>query len=122
LSKPTAGWGEGKISLTSRQNMEGNGKSRNLTSIREGLQDELSEYGIENVSIQPGVFPTEMNNGTKAGVQSDKNEVTAAYGEAAPNKFNTIGTALFGKMSQFDMNPQQIADGILNLISGRRKL
>jgi NAD(P)-dependent dehydrogenase (short-subunit alcohol dehydrogenase family) len=88
-----------------------------VESITEGLQDELSEYGIENVSIQPGVFPTEMNNGVKAGVQSDKAEITTAYGEAAANKFNAIGTALFGKMAQFDMDPQQIADGILNLIN-----
>ena len=50
-----------------------------VESITEGLQEELAQFGIENVSIQPGVYPTEMNGGTKAGVSSDKPEITAAY-------------------------------------------
>lgn len=96
-----------------------------VETITEGLQDELSEYGIENVSIQPGVYPTEMNNGGKAGVQSDKGDITAEYGEAAQAKFNAIGGGLFGKMAEFNMNPQTIADGILELIemeNGKRPL
>jgi NAD(P)-dependent dehydrogenase (short-subunit alcohol dehydrogenase family) len=87
-----------------------------VETITEGLQDELADYGIENVSIQPGVYPTEMNTGAKAGVHADKPEITAAYGDAATEKFNAIGGALFGKMAAFDMNPQTIADGILKLI------
>lgn len=87
-----------------------------VESITEGLQDELADYGIENVSIQPGVYPTEMNNGSKAGIHADKADIVAAYGEAATEKFNTLGAALFGKMAQFDMNPQTIADGIFNLV------
>lgn len=88
-----------------------------VESITEGLQDELSDYGIENVSIQPGVYPTEMNNGSKTGVSADKPEITAEYGDASTEKFNAIGSALFGKMAEFDMDPQVIADGILKLIS-----
>jgi len=88
-----------------------------VESITEGLQDELAEYGIENVSIQPGVYPTEMNNGTKSGINADKTEVLAEYGTAATDKFNALGAALFGKMTQFDMNPQTIADGILQLVN-----
>lgn len=87
-----------------------------VESITEGLQDELAEFGIENVSIQPGVYPTEMNTGQKPGVNSDKPEITAAYGDSATEKFNAIGTALFGKMQAFNMDPQVIADGILELI------
>lgn len=87
-----------------------------VESITEGLQDELAEFGIENVSIQPGVYPTEMNTGQKPGVNSDKADITAAYGEAATQKFNAIGTALFGKMQQFNMDPLVIANGILELI------
>lgn len=96
-----------------------------VESITEGLQDELADYGIENVSIQPGVYPTEMNNGSKAGIHADKADIVAEYGEAATEKFNALGAALFGKMAQFDMNPQTIADGILNLVnmkSGSRPL
>lgn len=88
-----------------------------VESITEGMQDELSEYGIENVSIQPGVYPTEMNNGSKAGIHADKTDIIEEYGDAATQKFNAIGTALFGKMTQFNMDPQVIADGILALVN-----
>jgi len=88
-----------------------------VETITEGLQDELKDYGIENVAIEPGVYPTEMNNGSKAGIHADRNEIVAAYGEAATKKFNTIGAGLFGKMAAFKMNPQTIADGVLALIN-----
>lgn len=96
-----------------------------VESITEGLQDELADFGIENVSIQPGVYPTEMNTGAKQGVNSDRDDISAAYGDGAVQKFNAIGTALFGKMQQFNMDPQTIADGILELVempSGTRPL
>lgn len=91
-----------------------------VESITEGLQDELADYGIENVSIQPGVYPTEMNNGSKAGIHADKQEILDQYGNVATEKFNALGAALFGKMAQFDMNPQTIADGILELVSMKK--
>jgi NAD(P)-dependent dehydrogenase (short-subunit alcohol dehydrogenase family) len=88
-----------------------------VESITEGAQDELSGFGIENVSIQPGVYPTEMNNGSKAGVHADRPKIVAEYGDAATERFNALGTALFGKMKQFKMDPQAIADGILELVN-----
>jgi NAD(P)-dependent dehydrogenase (short-subunit alcohol dehydrogenase family) len=88
-----------------------------VESITEGLQDELADYGIENVSIQPGVYPTEMNNGSKAGVHADKGEIVAEYGDAATQKFNAMGTALFSKMTEFKMDPRVIADGVLTLVN-----
>lgn len=88
-----------------------------VETITEGAQDELADFGIENVSIQPGVYPTEMNTGVKAGINADKPEVIAEYGEAATAKFNALGGALFGKMAEFNMNPQSIADGILDLVN-----
>jgi NAD(P)-dependent dehydrogenase (short-subunit alcohol dehydrogenase family) len=88
-----------------------------VESITEGLQSELKPYGIENVSIQSGVYPTEMNNGSKAGVHADKSDIVAAYGEAAVNAANEMGGALFGKMAEFKMDPQTIADGILALVN-----
>ncbi|WP_461109273.1 SDR family NAD(P)-dependent oxidoreductase [Spirosoma koreense] len=91
-----------------------------VETITEGLQDELSEYGIENVSIQSGVYPTEMNTGAKTGVNADKAGIVAEYGEAAAQKFNAIGQSLFGKMVEFKMNPQTIADGILALINMKK--
>jgi len=91
-----------------------------VESITEGMQDELSDYGIENVSIQPGVYPTEMNNGSKSGISADKSEIVEEYGDAATQKFNAIGGALFGKMAEFNMDPQTIADGVLKLINMER--
>lgn len=88
-----------------------------VETITEGLKDELSDYGIESVSIQPGVYPTEMNSGAKAGIHADKPEITEAYGEAASAKFNAIGAGLFGKMAEYNMNPQTIADGVLELVN-----
>ncbi|RFZ84285.1 SDR family oxidoreductase [Mucilaginibacter terrenus] len=91
-----------------------------VESITEGIQGELSDFGIENVSIQPGVYPTEMNNGSKAGVHADKAEIAAEYGDAAQERFNALGTALFGKMASFNMDPQTIADGILSLVEMKK--
>jgi NAD(P)-dependent dehydrogenase (short-subunit alcohol dehydrogenase family) len=88
-----------------------------VEAITEGLQDELADYNIENVTIQPGIYPTEMTNGSKAGVHSNRPEITEAYGEAATAKFNGLGGAMFGKMAQYNMNPQTIADGILKLVN-----
>lgn len=88
-----------------------------VESITEGMQDELSDYGIENVSIQPGVYPTEMNNGSKSGFNADKPALASEYGDAATQKFNALGGALFGKMAEFNMDPQTIADGVLELIN-----
>lgn len=96
-----------------------------VESITEGLQDELKQFGIDNVSIQPGVYPTEMNSGVKAGIHGDKPEVAQQYDPLATEQFNALGQGLFGKMAAFDMNPQTIADGILKLIetpSGQRPL
>ncbi|MFT3934511.1 MAG: SDR family oxidoreductase [Chitinophagaceae bacterium] len=96
-----------------------------VESITEGLQEELKQFNIENVSIQSGVYPTEMNTGVKAGVHADKPEIASAYEPIATEQFNAIGAGLFGKMKEFNMNPQTIADGILKLIemkSGTRPL
>jgi NAD(P)-dependent dehydrogenase (short-subunit alcohol dehydrogenase family) len=87
-----------------------------VETITEGVQDELKAFGIENVSIQPGVYPTEMNNGSKAGIHADKAGIVAEYGDSATNQFNAIGAGLFGKMAEFRMDPQVIADGVLQLV------
>jgi NADP-dependent 3-hydroxy acid dehydrogenase YdfG len=88
-----------------------------VETITEGIQDELRDYNIENVTIQPGVYPTEGTNGSKAGVNADRAEIVAEYGDAAAEKFQTFGAGLFGKMTSFNMNPQTIADGVLALIN-----
>jgi NAD(P)-dependent dehydrogenase (short-subunit alcohol dehydrogenase family) len=87
-----------------------------VESITEGAQAELASFGIENVSIQPGVYPTEMNNGSKTGINADRPDIIAAYGQGVQEQFNALGAALFGKMAKFKMDPQTIADGILELV------
>ncbi len=89
-----------------------------VESITEGLQDELKQFGIENVSIQPGVYPTEMSDGSKPGLNADREEIAKAYDPVATEQFNSqFGGGLLAKMKEFDMNPQVIADGILELIN-----
>ncbi|HEX8428331.1 SDR family oxidoreductase [Hymenobacter sp.] len=88
-----------------------------VETATETLQDELRAYNIENVTIQPGVYPTEMNNGSKTGINADRADIVAEYGDAATQHFNTIGAGLYGKMIEFDMNPQVIADGVLALLN-----
>jgi NADP-dependent 3-hydroxy acid dehydrogenase YdfG len=88
-----------------------------VEAITEGLQAELAQFNIENVTIQPGVYPTEMNNGSKAGLNADNLEIAKEYDPAATEMFNAIGAGLFGKMATFKMNPQTIADGVLALVS-----
>lgn len=87
-----------------------------METLTEGFQHELKPYGIENVSIQSGVYPTEMTNGTKAGLNANKEAVLADYGDNATAPFQAIGASLFGKMAEFKMDPQTVADGILALV------
>lgn len=88
-----------------------------VETITEGIQEELRDYHIENVTIQSGVYPTEMNNGSKTGINADRADIVAAYGDAATKKFETFGAGLFGKVAAFKMNPQTIADGVLELVN-----
>jgi hypothetical protein len=50
-------------------------------------------------------------------LQGDKPLIVAEYGEEATKDFSAVGAALFGKVAQFNMDPQTIADGILTLIN-----
>ncbi|AXY74525.1 SDR family NAD(P)-dependent oxidoreductase [Paraflavitalea soli] len=88
-----------------------------VETITEGLQMELEQFGIENVTIQPGVYPTEMNNGSKPGINADRQDIVTAYGDIAAKQFEGMGQMLFGKMEEFKMDPQVIADGVLALVN-----
>lgn len=88
-----------------------------VEAITESIQEELKQFNIDNVTLQPGVYPTEMNTGIKVGENADKAEITQAYEPVATEMINTILGGLHGKMQQFKMNPQVIADGILELVN-----
>ncbi|CAA9210877.1 MAG: Short-chain dehydrogenase/reductase SDR [uncultured Cytophagales bacterium] len=88
-----------------------------VETITEGIQEELRDYNIENVTIQSGVYPTEGTNGSKTGANADRDDVAAEYGSAATEKFQAFGAGLFGKIASFNMNPQTVADGVLALVN-----
>ena len=85
-----------------------------METLVEGIDSELRDFGIENVSIPCGVYPTGMAE--KGGFNADKPEITDAYKDFEP-RMSALGTALFGKMETFEMNPQTIADGIKKLVN-----
>jgi NAD(P)-dependent dehydrogenase (short-subunit alcohol dehydrogenase family) len=85
-----------------------------IESLTEGMQDELKPFGIDSVTIQPGVFDTGMD--LKEGIRPDRPEIVDAYGEKATVPMEKMITALLGRIGKFDLNPQQVADGILKVI------
>lgn len=88
-----------------------------LETLIEGIDSELRGFGIENVSIPCGVYPTGMAE--KGGFNADKTEITAEYPDFE-QRMAGLGTALFGKMGEFKMDSQVIADGIKALIDMER--
>jgi NAD(P)-dependent dehydrogenase (short-subunit alcohol dehydrogenase family) len=84
-----------------------------METLVEGIDSELRDFGIENVSIPCGVYPTGMAD--KGGFNADKPEIAAEYKDF-DKRMAGLSKALFGKMEEFQMNPQTIADGIKNLV------
>jgi NAD(P)-dependent dehydrogenase (short-subunit alcohol dehydrogenase family) len=88
-----------------------------VESITEGLQSELAQFGIENVTVQSGVYPTEMNDGSKTGVDADKHQIIEEYQPVANQMADEMRAGMLSKMIRFEMNPQAIADGVLALVN-----
>lgn len=84
-----------------------------METLVEGIDSELRDFGIENVSIPCGVYPTGMAD--KGGFSADKPNITAEYKDF-DKRMSGLATALFGKMEEFKMAPQTIADGIKKLV------
>jgi NAD(P)-dependent dehydrogenase (short-subunit alcohol dehydrogenase family) len=84
-----------------------------METMVEGIDSELRDFGVESVSVPCGVYPTGMAD--KGGYSADKPEITAAYPDAG-KRMTGLATALFGKMKEFNMDPQTIADGIKKLV------
>ncbi|KAA2243644.1 SDR family NAD(P)-dependent oxidoreductase [Chitinophaga agrisoli] len=88
-----------------------------VETITEGGHGELQRFGIETVSIQPGVYPTEMNTGVKTGIHADRQDIFAAYGEETAQAMQSVGATFGQRMAEFKPDPQMIADGILALVN-----
>lgn len=83
-----------------------------LEGISEGLHYEVKRLGIDVSIVEPGAFPTEMQQ--KNNPASDQG-VFEGYGAIAeiPNK---MVAALGGEMQAKNPNPQDVADAIVSLI------
>lgn len=92
-----------------------------LEGISEGLHYEVKRLGIDVAVVEPGAFPTEMQQ--KNNPASDQ-DVFKGYGAIAdlPDK---MLTALGGEMQAKNPNPQDVADAVVQLINtpkGQRPL
>jgi NADP-dependent 3-hydroxy acid dehydrogenase YdfG len=85
-----------------------------VEAINEGYHAELKSFGIENVSIQCGAYPTEI--ATKVGVNADQKEVIDSYGELPGPGANERMERIMRKIREFNMIPQIVADGILQIV------
>jgi short-subunit dehydrogenase len=85
-----------------------------VEAFTEGLNGELKAFGIESVSIQAGAYPTEISS--KAGINADETSITESYGDVGGPSLQKKFERMYAKMKEFNMNPQVIADGILDLI------
>jgi NADP-dependent 3-hydroxy acid dehydrogenase YdfG len=85
-----------------------------VEAFTEGIQGELKPFGIENVSIQAGAYPTDIMS--KAGVFAEDLEITQAYNDQFDPQSEKSLAVMMAKMKEFNMNPQIIADGILHLV------
>jgi NAD(P)-dependent dehydrogenase (short-subunit alcohol dehydrogenase family) len=97
------------------------GSKFGLEGISEGLHYELKRLGVDVAILEPGAFPTEMNQKTQ--YASDQS-VIEGYGAIADMPGKMIA-ALGGLMQTQNPDPQMVADAIVNLINtekGKRPL
>ncbi|UQA77718.1 SDR family oxidoreductase [Sphingobacterium siyangense] len=83
-----------------------------LEGISEGLHYEVKRLGIDVAVVEPGAFPTEMQQKNNPASDQDVNE---KYGAVA-NISNKMITALGAEMQSKKPNPQDVADAIVKLI------
>ncbi len=92
-----------------------------LEGLSEGLHYEVRPLGIDVAILQPGAFPTEMSQKSRAASDSSVNDGYQAIAAFPEKMFNAI-EQLFATAKP---NPQEVADAVVNLISlpkGQRPL
>lgn len=97
------------------------GSKFGLEGITEGLHYEVKRLGIDVAILEPGAFPTEMNQKTR--YASDQS-VFEGYGAIADIPGKMIA-ALGGLIQNHNPDPQMVADAIVDLIGtekGKRPL
>ncbi|OKS84576.1 SDR family oxidoreductase [Mucilaginibacter polytrichastri] len=97
------------------------GSKFGLEGVSEGLHYEVKRLGIDVAILEPGAFPTEMNQKTQ--YASDQS-VFEGYGAIADMPGKMI-TAIGGLIQSHNPDPQMVADAIVKLINtekGKRPL
>jgi NAD(P)-dependent dehydrogenase (short-subunit alcohol dehydrogenase family) len=91
-----------------------NGSKWAIEGITETIRYELQDHGIETVTLQPGAYPTGISDKPENG--SDRAEITTAYGSEALDKIQKFGGIMYGKIEEYKMDPQEIADAVTKLV------
>lgn len=92
-----------------------------LEGLSEGMHYELRPLGVDVAILQPGAFPTEMNQKYRPGSDASVNEGYGAIAEVPAKMFAAIGQ-IFETLKP---EPQLVADAVVNLIAtpkGQRPL
>jgi NAD(P)-dependent dehydrogenase (short-subunit alcohol dehydrogenase family) len=87
-----------------------------LEAFTEGLRQEVQAYGIEVVAVLPGAFATGIGD-SAARYGPDRPEVATAYGPAPAQALAQVGATLYGKVAEYGMEPQEVADAVSQLIA-----
>lgn len=80
----------------------------------EGIQLEVKPFGIENVTIQCGAYPTDIM--AKSAAYAMDATITKAYTDEVDPQTEKTLALMVAKMKEFNMNPQNVADGVLKLV------
>lgn len=91
-----------------------NGSKWAIEGITETIRYELQDYGIEAVTLQPGAYPTGISDKPENG--ADLLEITEAYGNETMGKIKKFGGIMYDKISEYKMDPQEIADAVAQLV------
>jgi len=84
-----------------------------IEGMTESLRYEIKKYGIEAVTLMPGPFPTEIAGKSQG---PDRPEIIEAYGEEEMNKIRQFGGIMYGKIMEYRMDNQEVADAVKKVI------
>ena len=84
-----------------------------IEGMTESLRYEIKKYGIEAVTIMPGPSPTEIAGKSQG---PDRPEIIEAYGEEEMNKIRQFGGIMYGKIMEYQIDNQEVADAVKKVI------
>lgn len=92
------------------------GSKFGLEGISEGLHYEVKRLGIDVAILEPGAFPTEMNQKTQYASDQSVFEGYQAIADLPDKMINALG----GAMQTHQPDPQMVADAIVQLINAEK--